>query len=79
MRDALHRTFETRATHVLPLSFPAPPTEWEAPFRRLAKDLSVPTNLQEAYRMAAAFLNPVLDGDVDKEARWDPGLQTWIE
>jgi hypothetical protein len=77
LRTALRRTFETRETHVLPRSFPTPPAEWEAPYRRLARDLSISPDLREAYRLSQGFLDSVLGDDIGDEARWDPDSQSW--
>jgi len=77
LRSALLRTFETRATHSLPPALPEPPPEWEAPYRRLAANLSIPAGQREGYRSAAAFLAPILDGTLDNEVLWDPGLGAW--
>ena len=77
VRAALHQTFETRATHPLPTSLPEPPPGWEAPYRRLAKDLAIPSAQREAYRVAAVFLDPVLNGTVDADTSWDPGTGAW--
>jgi hypothetical protein len=36
--QALHATFDLRATHAVPKALDPPPEEWNAPFERLAKE-----------------------------------------
>jgi hypothetical protein len=78
LRAALRRTFQARATHPLPATLPEPPLEWEAPYRRLATALAIPVDRREAHRLAAALLDPILDGHLDDGARWDPAVGAWI-
>jgi predicted nucleotidyltransferase component of viral defense system len=77
LRSALRQTFDRRATHPLPAALPEPPPEWDMPYRRLAKDLAIPSSAAEAHRLSAAFLEPVLARDIDDQARWPAGSGGW--
>jgi hypothetical protein len=77
LRTAIHSTFATRATHPLPPSLPDTPPEWEGRYQRLAQSLSIPTTPREGHRIVATFLDPVLNGSVDDDARWEPSLEAW--
>ena len=74
---ALRQTFEMRATHPLPTVLPAPPPEWETPYRRLSTELAIPSILLEAHRLAGSFLDPVLAGSTDPGGAWDPTVGAW--
>ena len=74
LRAALRRTFEARGTHPLPTSWPKPSPDWRVPYGRLASDLLIPAHLGEGYRAAATFLDPILEGSIGDDARWDPEL-----
>jgi hypothetical protein len=53
-RRALRATFETRATHPLPLRLPPPPQDWVEPYAALARELGLPAStLPEAYAYLA--------------------------
>lgn len=54
-RDALHRTFERRATHELPKALTRPPTEWERPFLALAEECRIELGLRAAYDIVLRF------------------------
>jgi hypothetical protein len=77
VRFALRTTFETRATHPLPIAIPAPPTAWRMPYRVLAASTAIDTDLAEGHRRAAAFLDPVLGTAVADAALWDPVQRRW--
>ena len=64
LNTALERTFAFRATHPLPNAVPKPPAFWESPYEAMASanELAWPT-LAEVHQKAAAFLEPVLEGD----------------
>ncbi len=76
LRAALDQTFTFRRTHPLPKTLPAPPATWETPFALIArKDQLAWTTLHEVSAAAAAFLDPLLAGDLD--AVWNPETWTW--
>lgn len=65
LREALEATFESRATHPIPNSFPPPPREWAPVYANLAKDLPIPQNASDAHRHVAAILEPILSREHD--------------
>jgi hypothetical protein len=75
LHESLERTFEHRARQPRPDAVPAPPSEWKAPFARLAADVDLDADLDTAFAQAAAFLDPVLGGRAS--GRWDPARQRW--
>lgn len=76
LRSALVGIFEGRRQHGLPHRLPPPPTEWAIPYRRLAKEVGVESDLQAGYAQAAALLDPVL---ADRAVgRWNPQRASWI-
>ncbi len=77
LQDALHQTFAIRDTLPLPGSLPEPPRDWTAPYSRVARDIGIPTSLEEGYERASNFLNPVLGSASSREASWDPKIQAW--
>lgn len=74
VRSAIEQTFAARATHEPPSALPAPPPEWEPVYAQIARvdRLAWPT-LDDVYRAAAAFLDPMLAGG----GAWDPETWTW--
>jgi len=56
-------------------SAPPPPTEWDVPYRRLAKEVALDRELRTGYLQAAALLDPVLAGRT--VGRWDPQGASW--
>lgn len=76
LRQALVTTFALRMTHPLPQRLPAPPVNWTLPFRRLAQEVYLPwQDLEEAYTVAAQFLDVILVDTVD--VNWDPATWAW--
>jgi Nucleotidyl transferase AbiEii toxin, Type IV TA system len=76
LRDALNITFRERRRQALPAKLPPPPPEWANPYRRLAQSVGIDSDLDAAYRRAAALLDPVLDGTA--VGSWDPQRRTWM-
>jgi hypothetical protein len=78
---ALHSEIETifnlRGTHTAPSALPLPPTDWQAPFRRLAEEVGVPADLRTGHRDAAALLDPIL-GDEVNAGQWDAKQRQWL-
>lgn len=54
--DALHLTFERRATHVIPAELAAPPSEWQAPFQALAEECGLPPDIGTVFARVREFL-----------------------
>jgi hypothetical protein len=57
--DALHLTFERRATHVMPAELTAPPSEWQAPFQALAEECGLPPDIAAVFVRVREFLDRV--------------------
>jgi hypothetical protein len=76
LRAALDQTFGFRKTHGLPAALPEPAPTWAAPYVAMAREdqLAWPT-LAEVTAAARAFLDPVLDGELD--ATWSPRAWAW--
>jgi Nucleotidyl transferase AbiEii toxin, Type IV TA system len=76
LRTALEQTFTFRKTHALPATLPDPSPAWQIPYAAMAREdqLAWPT-LDEVTKVAQAFLDPVLAGDLD--AVWRPATWTW--
>jgi hypothetical protein len=73
---AIQSTFEARDTHSLPRNLPAPPTDWNSPFRKLASETSLQwTSIAEAFPACQKFLEPVLQSV--PESTWNPHQWTW--
>ncbi len=76
VRAALEQTFSFRRTHPLPLSVPAPPDMWTAPYAAMAREDQLPwTTLDDVTRAVRSFLTPVLAGELD--ATWNADTWTW--
>jgi len=73
---AIHATFETRQTHPIPRLLPNPPTNWGAPFRKLATETNLAwTALAPALKACREFIEPVLQGN--HKERWNPIAWKW--
>lgn len=57
--EALHLTFERRATHDVPTSLIPPPTDWRIPFQALAEGCRLSGDLTEVLAEAQKFLDEV--------------------
>jgi hypothetical protein len=74
--QAIHATFSTRGTHVLPVSVPPPPAKWESEFKRMAKDVGMgDLSLVQAYGFIQQFLDSVLKEEIP--GQWDPAGKIW--
>ena len=74
LREALEITFREREQQPLPASLPQPPESWHEPYRRLAIEVDVEPDLNNAFAEAAAFLDPIL---ARTTGHWDPQRHTW--
>jgi len=77
LRHAIERTFDARASHPLPGSLPAPPSNWERPYARLADGVAIEDDYLAGHWLVAKFLNPILEGISDGNFRWNPKLAEW--
>ncbi len=73
----VRETFARRGTHPVPKQLPLPPTELEIAYRREAEDVGITTDVREAHRLAAGWLDPILQGIA--HGRWEPERGTWIK
>jgi len=75
---ALRATFSAKGTHPLPSTLPAPPANWETPFRRLAREVGLENDsLADGAALAHRFLDPVLQEHAT--GVWDPQTCQWPE
>jgi len=64
--DALHLTFDRRGTHALPTSLSVPPSEWQTPFRALAEECGLQTDIAAVFDNVCGFLENVLVGGMEQ-------------
>jgi hypothetical protein len=62
LRDAIQRVFDRRATHGIPKRLLPPARELAVGYRREARQVRVVSGLEEAHRLLADWLDPVLAG-----------------
>ena len=60
LRDAIQHLFSRRATHAVPDRLPPPAPELAVGYRREAEQVNVASRLEDAHRLLADWLNPVL-------------------
>lgn len=60
MCEAIRAVFDRRATHAIPERFPAPPRDLAVPYRREAERVGVAPRIEDAHRLLAGWLDPVL-------------------
>ncbi len=77
LRREIDAVFAVRDTHSAPGTLPSPPEDWGPPFRRLAEEVGVLTDLRAGHRDAAALLNPILRDEVTT-GRWNPTQRRWV-
>ena len=64
--NALHLTFERRGTHALPTSLNAPPPDWQTPFRALAEECGLQTDIAAVFEKVREFLENVLASSTEQ-------------
>jgi len=64
--NALHLTFDRRGTHALPTSLSVPPPDWQTPFRALAKECGLQTDIAAVFDNVRKFLENVLVGGMEQ-------------
>jgi hypothetical protein len=62
------RVFASRATHAIPGRLPLPPKELAVPYRKEAAPAGIATDLNEAHRLLAVWLDPILTDLVNPTA-----------
>lgn len=75
LRLALVGVFEKRRQHQLPGRLPPPPRDWVVPYRKMAAEVGINSDLRTGYAEAAALLDPILAGHAD--GLWDPKDARW--
>lgn len=78
LADAIAATFAARGGNP-PLELPPPPNGWRIPYRKLAGEVGLDTDIAAAYVRVRQFLNPVLGRSADAGANWDPRSHSWVE
>src|SRR5580692_5491633 len=53
--QALHATFDLRATHSVPKALDPPPANWDAPFARLAAECRLELSASDAFQVLSEF------------------------
>ena len=64
--NALHLTFDRRGTHALPTSLSVPPPDWQTPFRALAEECGLRTDIAAVFDNVREFLENVLVGGMEQ-------------
>lgn len=64
--DALQLTLERRGTHDLAVALVPPPVDWQIPFRTLAEECGLPTDVAAVFATVQQFLNEVRLGRPDR-------------
>ncbi len=64
--NALHLTFDRRGTHALPTGLSVPPPEWQTPFRALAEECGLQTDIAAVFDNVRKFLENVLIGGMEQ-------------
>ena len=77
LRRALIETYADRGVQTVPTALPIPPPSWASSYPVLAVEVGVAPDVAIGHRLAAAFLDPVLNGTVTDDARWDPARGCW--
>jgi hypothetical protein len=75
LRHAVVQTFTRRRTHEVPTHLPPPPADWAVAYREEAEAVGVTTNLDEAHKLAAEWIDPVLHGSA--RGPWNPERKAW--
>ena len=68
LREAIQRVFHGRATHGIPERLPRPARELAVGYRREAEQVKVASNLEDAHRLLADWIDPVLAGTPSSSA-----------
>jgi hypothetical protein len=58
--EAIRITFERRKTHSLPETLPVPPSEWQNPYRALARECDLSGQVENAFAVLQMFMEPIL-------------------
>ena len=64
--NALQLTFDRRGTHALPTNLHVPPPDWQTPFRALAEECGLQTDIAAVFNNVREFLENVLVGGMEQ-------------
>ncbi len=76
--QAMESTFTARTTE-MPRELPPPPSDWRLPYRKLAGEVGLDPEIAAAYARVRKVINPILSGEADAAASWDPRRHSWVE
>lgn len=71
LRDSIRRVFARRGTHAIPERLPAPARELSIGYRTEAERVGVESRIEDAHRLLAQWLDPVL-ASIEKSAPGGP-------
>jgi hypothetical protein len=63
---ALHLTFAERGTQALPVSWSAPPEDWQTSIRALDVECGIETDIAADFENVHAFFEDVLTGKIEE-------------
>ncbi len=64
--NALQLTFARRGTHPLPASLSAPPEDWQTPFRVLAEECGIDSNIATVFESVREFYEDAVKGSMER-------------
>jgi hypothetical protein len=64
--NALRLTFARRNTHALPASLSAPPEDWQTPFRVLAEECGIDSNIAAVFDIVRRFYEDAIKGGMEQ-------------
>jgi predicted nucleotidyltransferase component of viral defense system len=76
LANALAETFSDRDGEP-PSSLSPPPVDWRVPYRKLANEVGLDPEIEAAYELVRKFVDPILSGNFERGAVWDPVGHSW--
>jgi predicted nucleotidyltransferase component of viral defense system len=77
LREAIEKTFLSRATHHVPKALPEPPKDWETRYADLRQENDLPwATLADVHAASCAFIDPVLNDELC--GSWEIATQRWV-
>ena len=64
--NALQLTFARRGTHPLPANLSAPPEDWQTPFRVLAEECGIDSNIATVFESVREFYEDAVKGSIER-------------
>ena len=64
--NALRLTFARRNTHALPAGLSAPPEDWQTPFRVLAEECGIDSNIAAVFDIVRKFYEDAIKGGMEQ-------------